>query len=119
MIAGIHSFSIIVSSELSVSFYEKIGFSVVSVKERKYDTVAIMEGYGIQLQLFIDPRHPKRASDPENLGLRQVAFEVQSIEDLETRFICSEVRTDWFGNKYCHVFDPDGQPIQFVERKSV
>ena len=89
----------------------------MSMKERTYDTVVIMEGFGILLQLFIDPKHPDRATNPENLGLRLVSFEVQSIEELKTRFECSEVRTDWFGNNYCLVLDPDEQPIQFVERK--
>lgn len=117
MSTGIYGLSIIVSSENSISFYEKLGFSVILKKERGYDTVVILEGLEIQLQLFIDPTHPDRATNPENKGLRLVAFEVQSIEEICAQFECGEIKTDWFGNRYCLTHDPDGLPIQLVERK--
>ena len=115
MVNGLHSFSVIVSSHDSVAFYEKLGFKVVLSKERIYDTVTIMEGYGIQLQLFIDPKHPQRAINPESIGFRSIALKVKSIDEMRKLFSCSEIKTDWFGNRYCNTQDPDGLPIQFCE----
>ena len=115
MILGLHSFSVIVSSAESIAFYEKLGFKIIFRKERSYDTVVIMEGYGIQLQLFVDPKHPKRAIDPENLGLRCITLKVKSIDEMKKLFDCGEIKTDWFGNRYCCTQDPDGLPIQFCE----
>ena len=115
MISGLHHFSIIVSSEASVSFYEKLGFKEVFRKERSYDCVVIMDGIGVQLELFIDPKHPKRAQNPENLGLRAVSFKVDDFDRLSKQFECSSVMTDWFGQRYCTVTDPDGLPIQLHE----
>lgn len=119
MITGISSFSIIASSEASIAFYEKLGFLVSHRMKRGYDTVVLLKGYGVLLQLFIDPKHPVRASDPENLGLRSVSFEIQSVDEIRTLFNCSEIKTDWFGRRYCTTYDPDGLPIQFVERKRI
>ena len=115
MVNGLHSFSIIVSSHDSVTFYEKLGFKVVFRNERSYDTVVIMEGYGIQLQLFIDPKHPQRATAPENLSFRSMALKARSFDAMRSLFDCSEIKTDWFGNRYCNTQDPDGLPIQFCE----
>ena len=80
MITALHHFSIISSSELSISFYEKLGFRVSYKKERLKDTVVVMNGRGIHLEVFIDPSHPKRACDPENLGLRGLSFKVDDFE---------------------------------------
>ena len=115
MISVLQCVSIIASSEKSVAFYEKLGFTVIFRKERSYDTVVIMEGYGVQIQLFIDPNHPKREMNPENLGFRSITLKVENVEEIRKLFDCSEVRTDWFGNKYCSTQDPDGLPIQFCE----
>ena len=115
MISGLRFVSIIASSEKSVAFYEKLGFSVILRKERSYDTVVIMEGYGVQIQLFIDPDHPKRAMNPENLGFRSLSLKVENLDEIRKLFDCSEVMIDWFGNRYCCTQDPDGLPIQFCE----
>ena len=115
MISGLQCVSFIASSEKSIAFYEKLGFTVILRKERSYDTVVIMEGYGVQIQLFIDPNHPKRAMNPENLGFRSISLKVESIEEIRKLFDCSEFRTDWFENRYCCTKDPDELPIQFCE----
>ena len=70
MISVIDHFALIVSSEDSIAFYERLGFSVVIKKKRSYDKVVLLEGYGIQIELFIDPSHPVRALDNEPFGLR-------------------------------------------------
>ena len=66
MVQGIHHFAIIASSEESVRFYTKLGFRETYRRERKYDTVVLLEGYGIQIEMFVDPNHPDRATNPEN-----------------------------------------------------
>lgn len=115
MITALHHFSIIASSDSSISFYEKLGFQVSYRKEREKDTVVVMNGHDTQLEVFIDPSHPKRACNPENLGLRGLSFKVDDFEDAKTQFECSPVMIDWFGQKYCITRDPDGLPIQFHE----
>ena len=58
MIHGIHHFAIIASSENSINFYKRLGFREAYWRERKYDTVVLLEGYGMQIEMFIDPNHP-------------------------------------------------------------
>lgn len=57
--------AIISSSVASVSFYKKMGFAEIYRNKREYDTVVLLEGYGIRLEIFVDPRHPKRLTNPE------------------------------------------------------
>lgn len=116
MILCIHHFSIIVSSEESVKFYQKIGFAEERRIERGYDTVVLMSGYGVGLEVYIDPKHPRRG-EMEPLGLRQISLRVDELEktvealDLED----AEINTDWNGKRYCVVADPDGNPVQLCE----
>ena len=115
MITGIQHFAIISSSEKSVEFYSKLGFCAVFRKERKNDTIVILEGNGIQIEMFIDDDHPARATLPENIGLRHLAFAVDDIEKIEEEFDCGPIMTNWFGKKYRFTADPDGLPIEFTE----
>ena len=115
MITGVHSLSIIASGEASVAFYKRLGFSETFRTVRDYDTVVIMSGYGMSLELFIDPRHPRRANDPENLGLRHLSLKVDSCEEMRKQFDCQPTLKDWFGVNYCYTTDPDGLPIRFHE----
>ena len=114
--------AMIVSSEESVKFYELLGFCESFRKEREHDTIVLMRGCGIELELFIDPRHPKRAEKPENLGLRHVAFTTESdleecISDLKEKGIIGfgSIMTDWKGKRFCFVKDPDGIPVEIRE----
>ena len=117
MIQGVHHFAIIVSLELSVDFYKKLGFRETYRKERKYDTVVLLDGYGIQIEMFIDAKHPARATNPENLGLRHLALKVDNIErivaDLDLEI--GAIMTDWIGERFCFITDPDGLPIELHE----
>lgn len=117
MIQAFHHFAIIVSSEKSVEFYSKLGFTETFRKERNYDSVVLMEGYGIQIELFIAPNHPQRAVNPENIGLRHIALKVDNIETTikELGFSDIEINSDWFGKRYGYIYDPDGLPIEFHE----
>ena len=72
--------ALIVSSEESLRFYEKLGFRETQKVERSYDTVVFMECGDIVLEIFIDPNHPERVSGSESKGLRHIAFTVESLE---------------------------------------
>ena len=115
MIQGMHHFAIIASSEASVAFYERLGFKTFLRRERKYDTVVLLYGHGMQIEMFIDPNHPERATSPENIGLRHLALRVDSVEAMTKEFECGPVMNDWVGVKFCFTADPDGLPIEFHE----
>ena len=117
MIEGLHHFDIIVSSEASVQFYERLGFSEFYRKQRDYDTVVLMNGYGIEIELFIDPTHPERDTNPERLGLRNISFKVDNIEKTfaELGVQIDKIGMDWIGRKYAFIVDPDGNPVQLHE----
>ena len=115
MITGIHHFALIASSEKSVEFYLKLGFKPVFRKVRNYDTVVLLEGNGIELEIFIDLNHPARAAKPENLGLRHFALRVDSCEQISKEFDCGPIMKDWIGVNFCFTADPDGLPVEFHE----
>ena len=108
--------ALIVSSEESLRFYEKLGFIETNRFERSYDTVVFMECGDIVLEIFIDPNHPERVSNPEAKGLRHIAFTVESLEEIMKIVECEEIRTDWFGRKFTFCRDFDGQPIELKEK---
>ena len=109
--------ALIVSKEENLSFYEKLGFKEKNRIERGYDTVVFMECDGLLLEVFIDPNHPARVSGPEALGLRHIAFVVESLEEVMSVVECEEIRTDWFGRRFTFCRDYDGQPIELKEKK--
>ena len=105
MIIGIHHFFIIASTEASVEFYKKLDFHEIKRIKRNYDTVVLMDGYGIGLEIFIDPRHKR--SNVEPLGLRTLCLKVDSLN--------GDVLTDWNGERYVNILDPDGNVVQLHE----
>ena len=80
MIKGFHHTAIIVSSEAGVDFYKVLGFAEENRIDRGYDQIVWMNGYGEKLELFIDSTHPARMTNPEALGLRHLAFEVDDVD---------------------------------------
>ncbi|MCC2522002.1 SMU1112c/YaeR family gloxylase I-like metalloprotein [Vibrio coralliilyticus] len=76
---------------------------------------------GSQIELFSFPGAPERPSFPEAQGLRHLAFEVDSVEDvksyLESKGIEVEpVRIDEFTGKAFTFFqDPDGLPLEIYQ----
>ncbi len=117
-----HHAAMIVSSEESVEFYKLIGFCESFRKTREYDTIVLMKGCGIELEIFIDPRHPARAENSENLGLRHVALTINDsiekyISELNDKGITDigPVMADWIGKRFCFVKDPDGIPVEIRE----
>lgn len=115
---GLDHIALIVSTERSIQFYEKLGFQETKRIERSYDTVVFMQCGQISLEIFIDPKHPERVSEPEAKGLRHIAFLVDSLDEVMKELECEEVRTDWFGRKFTFTRDPDGQPIELIEQKT-
>lgn len=112
MITGLHHFSIIASSSSSVEFYSKLGFKEIERIKRGYDTVVLMEGCGIGLEIFIDPRHPKRNEEP--LGMRSLSLSVEDIETAAQQFD-AEIMLDWHRERYIKIKDPDGTVVQLHE----
>ena len=110
--------ALIVSKEENLSFYEKLGFKEKNRIERGYDTVVFMECNGLLLEVFIDPNHPARVTNPEAMGLRHIAFVVESLEEVMSVVQCEEIRTDWFGRRFTFTKDPDGQPIELKEKNT-
>lgn len=110
--------ALIVSKEENLAFYKKLGFIEKNRIERAYDTVVFMENNSIVLEIFIDPNHPERVSGPEAMGLRHIAFVVESLEEVMSVVQCEEIRTDWFGRRFTFTKDPDGQPIELKEKNT-
>ena len=110
--------ALIVSKEENLAFYKKLGFKEKNRIEREYDTVVFMECDGLLLEVFIDPNHPERVSRPEAMGLRHIAFVVESLEEVMRDVQCEEIRTDWFGRRFTFTKDPDGQPIELKEKNT-
>ncbi len=118
----IHHVAIIVSSEDSIRFYGLLGFNEMFRIDREYDTVVLMNDGQLILEIFIDPRHPARSSNPENLGIRHIALTTnQSIDecmgDLKEKGITEigPIMTDWIKKRFFYVKDPDGLPIEIRE----
>ena len=110
--------ALIVSKEENLAFYEKLGFKEKNRIERGYDTVVFMECDGLLLEVFIDPNHPARVTNPEAFGLRHIAFVVESLEEVMRDVQCEEIRTDWFGRSFTFCRDYDGQPIELKEKNT-
>ncbi len=133
MITGFHHFAFFCSSDKSVEFYKKLGFNEHFRSIRAYDTVVLLEGFGTEIEMFIDPTHPNRAVSPENLGLRHIALKVDDVEktlsslciEFRDEFVQddadqkgikrSEIMKDWVGIKFCYIYDPDCLPIELHE----
>ena len=105
MVTGIHHISIIASGEASVDFYTKLGFQENRRIKREYDTVVLMDGYGIGLEIFVDPKH--KQTDEEPLGFRTLSLKVDNLD--------GDVLTDWNGERYTNILDPDGNVVQLHE----
>ena len=117
MITGVYHFAIIASSEESISFYEKLGFRETYRRERKYDTVVLLDGHGMQIEIFVDSNHPERATNPENMGLRHLALKVENIEETvaDLGLEIGPIMNDWVGVRFAFTADPDGLPIELHE----
>ena len=110
--------ALIVSTEECLSFYKKLGFKEKNRIERGYDTVVFMECDRLLLEVFIDPNHPARVTNPEARGLRHFCLVVEDLEEVMRDVECEEISTDWFGRRFSFTKDPDGQPIELKEKNT-
>jgi len=111
---GLDHIAIIISREEHIDFYRQLGFSELQRFERKNDVVVLMTCGMVTLEIFIDPTHPARISSPEANGLRHIAFMVDNFDTIAVE--CEPVRRDWFGRRFKFCKDPDGQPIELIDK---
>lgn len=121
----IHHIAIIGSDyNKSKHFYvDLLGFDVIRENyRRERDDYKIDLACGEQeIELFIIKDAPARVNYPEALGLRHLAFKVDSVEEvvkeLNARGIATEpVRIDdYTGKKMTFFQDPDGLPLEIHE----
>lgn len=101
----------------------KLGFAVIRENARpdKGDVKLDLQFGDMELELFCADGHPPRASYPEALGLRHLAFRVENVDEtvkwLSAMSIDTEpVRVDPYTDKrMTFFFDPDGLPLELHE----
>ena len=104
-------------------YVDLLGFDVIRENyRRERDDYKIDLACGEQeIELFIIKDAPARVNYPEALGLRHLAFKVDSVEEvvkeLNARGIATEpVRIDdYTGKKMTFFQDPDGLPLEIHE----
>ena len=112
---SLHHIAIIVSTEESIRFYEKLGFREIDRMDRGYDIIVMMEGPCL-LEIFIDPTHPARVNRPEALGLRHLALKVEDLQKtVDDLNIEVEPIREKGGKHFTYLKDPDGLPIELHE----
>ena len=125
MFERIHHIAIIGKDyEASRHFYvDLLGFSVIRENYRrdrgdyKIDLACGQQ----EIELLIIKDAPERASYPEALGLRHLAFQVDSVEETVRRLQEKGIHTepvrldDYAGKKMTFFQDPDGLPLEIHE----
>ncbi|MFT7001352.1 MAG: glyoxylase I family protein [Spirosomataceae bacterium] len=123
MLSTVHHIAIICSDyEKSKTFYvETLGLEIIREvyrEERKsYKLDLALRGHYV-IELFSFPNSPARASRPEAVGLRHLAFSVDNfdmtVDDLQAKGIVTEpIRIDEFtGKRFTFFADPDDLPIE-------
>lgn len=127
MLKSIHHAAIICSDyEKSKQFYTEIlGLKVIAEnyrEQRDSYKLDLKLPSGGQIELFSFPHSPARPSFPEALGLRHLAFCVDSVESI-TDYLVSKgvnvepIRIDEFTlKKFTFFKDPDGLPLELYEQ---
>ena len=106
-------------------YIEKLGFEITSEHHRvdKNDIIINVKRENVVLEIFIKEDAPLRAPlpNPENTGLRHLAFKVKDVEKTLEEFdslniVNQGLRYDDFaGKKMAFFFDPDGLPLEIHE----
>ncbi|RRQ49738.1 VOC family protein [Maribacter algicola] len=127
MLSKVHHIAIICSDyEKSKEFYTQfLGLTIINETYRterdSYKLDLALNGDYI-LELFSFPQPPKRTSRPEACGLRHLAFQVGSIEEMviycnQNNIAVEPIRVDEItGKKFTFISDPDDLPIEFYEQ---
>ena len=102
--------AIIVSSEEGIDFYKSLGFRETSreTREKSHDELVYLSDGITTLEIYKDPTHPKRLSNPEAYGLRHLCFQVEKLK--------GGFKEDKNG-RFKFLYDPDGLPIEIREVK--
>jgi glyoxylase I family protein len=111
--------------ERSKKFYTEIlGFEILSEvyrAERKSYKLDLAVNHIYQIELFSFENPPERASRPESVGLRHLAFEVFDIDRVvsvlnEKGIETEPIRVDEYtGKSFTFFSDPDGLPLEIYE----
>ena len=106
-------------------YIEKLGFEIISEHHRvdKNDIIINVEKENVVLEIFIKEDAPLRPPipNPENTGLRHLAFKVKDVEKTleevdSLKIVHQGLRYDDFdGKKMAFFFDPDGLPLEIHE----
>ena len=125
----VHHIAIICSDyKRSLEFYTQVlGMTIIAEHYRtarqSYKTDLALNGQYV-IELFSFPSPPRRVTRPEAVGLRHLAFEVDSlddaIEELDRLGIAHEdARVDEYtGKRFTFLQDPDSLPIELYEKES-
>jgi len=127
MLKATHHTAIICSDyQQSKYFYTQIlGLKIVDEnyrKERNSYKLDLELPDGSQIELFSFRDRPARPSFPEALGLRHLAFVVDSIDEVCAHLLSFNIKVEairidpYTGNKYTFFKDPDNQPLELVEK---
>ena len=127
MLKSIHHAAIICSDyKRSKSFYVSILRLKILAEnyreERDSFKLDLQLPNGSQIELFSFPESPDRPSYPEALGLRHLAFNVESVESFRDYLLSKgvnveQVRVDEFTDrKFAFFYDPDGLPLELYEQ---
>jgi glyoxylase I family protein len=130
VLKSIHHAAIICSDyNKSKNFYVSIlGLEVIAEnyrEERNSFKLDLKLPNGGQIELFSFPDSPDRPSFPEALGLRHLAFNVESVEAVKTYLLSQGVdvepiRVDEYTNrKFTFFSDPDGLPLELYEQVGI
>lgn len=125
MLRAVHHVAIIVSDyERSRAFYvDTLGLPVIreNYRERQENWKLDLRIGASELEIFSGPNAPARPNYPEALGLRHLAFAVESVAETvkwlaDRGVVCEPVRMDEITGRPMTFFkDPDGLPLEIHE----
>jgi len=130
VLKSIHHAAIICSDyQVSKHFYVSIlGLELIAENyraERDSFKLDLKLPNGGQVELFSFANSPQRPSFPEALGLRHLAFNVDSVEAVSDYLMSQgieveQIRVDEYTNKKFTFFsDPDGLPLELYEQAGI
>ncbi|MBR4731747.1 MAG: hypothetical protein IK081_03165 [Lachnospiraceae bacterium] len=115
MATGLHHISLIASSDKTIDFYLELGFRETKRRKRLDTTEVTLEGYGLVLEFLVERFRPKRDCIPEPLGIRYFSIVVDDYESIVRNNFDAHRMRDMSGERYCYLWDPDGQKIEVRE----
>lgn len=120
-----HHIAIICSDyEKAKEFYiDKLGFRLFREFHRpaQNDYLRMLRKGDTVLELFIRPDAPERVNNPEAMGLRHLAFQVEDIDSVVQWLNSVGIETEpiredpYNGGRFTFFKDPDGLPLELHE----